>query len=173
MNSSSVMTWFRFEGENSGDLWHSSTTVGGTNHERYFRVLEDGRLSVKFYGIELTSSQKLPNDEKFHHVAMVLNKKTGLSIFIDGIRVAHQEIIDNSKIDFPNPAAITAIFGVKGAYDDFRIYNGIVTPKHVKSVHECGHNSECAQLAHGGNPGVHGVHARLVHMLWRLSLIHI
>ena len=85
MNSSSVMTWFTFQGH-SGDLWRSSTTVGGTYYERYFRVLEDGRLSVKFYGIELTSSQKLPNDEKFHHVAMVLNKKTGLSIFIDGIR---------------------------------------------------------------------------------------
>ena len=63
MNSSSVMTWFRFQGENSGDLWHSSTIVGGTNYERYFRVLEDGRLSVKFYRTELTSSQKLPNDE--------------------------------------------------------------------------------------------------------------
>ena len=113
------MTWFRFEGENSGDLWHSSTIVGGTNYERYFRVLEDGRLSVKFYGTELTSSQKLPNDERFHHVAMVLNKQTGLSIFIDGKRVAHQEIIDNSKIDFPNPNATTAIFGEKGSVRRF------------------------------------------------------
>ena len=89
----------------------------------------------------------MPNDKTFHHVAMVLNKHTGLQL-IDGKRVAHQEIIDNSKIDFPNPNATTAIFGVKGAYDDFRIYNGIVTPKHVKSIHDLGHNSESAQLAH-------------------------
>ena len=103
---------------------------------------------------ELTSSQNLPDDPNdddettFRHVAMVLNEQTGLSIFIDGIRVAHQEIIDNSKIDFPNPAATTAIFGVRGVYDDFRIYSGIVTPKHVKSVYDCGRNVECAQLAH-------------------------
>ena len=151
MNSSSIMTWFKFQGH-SGDLWRSSTTVGGTYYERYFRILEDGRLSVKFYGTELTSSQNLPNDPNdettFRHVAMVLNEQTGLSIFIDGIRVAHQEIIDNSKIDFPNPAATTAIFGVRGVYDDFRIYSGIVTPKHVKSVYDCGRNVECAQLAH-------------------------
>ncbi|CAL6383485.1 unnamed protein product [Bathycoccus prasinos] len=147
MSSSSVMTWFTFQGH-SGDLWRSSTTVGGKLYERSFRVDTDGTLSVNFYGTELRSLQKLPNDEKFHHVAMILNKQIGLSIFIDGSRVAHQEIIDNSKIDFPNPAASSVIFGVKGVYDDFRIYNGVVTPKHVKSVFDCGQNLECAQLAY-------------------------
>ena len=147
MSSSSVMTWFTFQGH-SGDLWRSSTTVDGKLYERSFRVDTDGTLSVNFYGTELRSLQKLPNDEKFHHVAMILNKQIGLSIFIDGSRVAHQEIIDNSKIDFPNPAARSVIFGVKGVYDDFRIYNGVVTPKHVKSVFDCGQNLECAQLAY-------------------------
>ena len=42
MNSSSVMTCLTFQGH-SGDLWRSSTTVGGTYYERYFASSEDGQ----------------------------------------------------------------------------------------------------------------------------------
>ena len=51
-----------------------------------------------------------------------------------------QRIIDNTKMDFPNPPLNVVICDAKGAYD--------VTTKHIESIHTCGQFSSCTQLAY-------------------------
>ena len=68
---------------------------------------------------------------------MILNKEHGLSFFINGDlsdNVASKDI-DNTKMDLPSTPLNPRICDAKGFYDDFRIYNGIVTAKHVKSIY--------------------------------------
>jgi hypothetical protein len=139
------MTWFYFNG-NSGNIWFSASE-DGNKYNRTFSVDSSGRLTVKYYNRTLNSTKTLALNT-FSHVAMVLNKQEGLSIFINGEVVANERIVDNTKMDFPNAPLNPRICDTKGMYDDFRIYNGIVTAKHVKSIFKCGRVASCTQLAH-------------------------
>ena len=82
------MSWFSFNGA-EGSIWSSVSEDGGVRVDRSFRGDNQGYLHAKYYNEELKSSNALKEDE-FAHVAMVLNKESGFSIYINGNRVAHK-----------------------------------------------------------------------------------
>ena len=144
MRSSAVMSWFSFENE-AGTIWRSDY---GEPHDRRFGVDKNGYVYAEYYNEEKLTSKKKLVAHKFAHVAMLLNKENGLSIYIDGERVAHRSIVQNANIDFPSEPLDPTICDAKGIYDDFRIYNGVVTEKHLKSIYNCGQSFTCTKLAH-------------------------
>ena len=146
MKESAVMSWFSFNGA-EGSIWSSVSEDGGVRVDRSFRVDNQGYLHAKYYNEELKSSNKL-NTNEFAHVAMVLNSESGFSIYINGNRVAHESSPNNADINLPTQPLNPEICDAKGAYDDFRIYTGVVTDKHMKSIYNCQRHSSCARLAH-------------------------
>ena len=95
MKESAVMSWFSFNGA-EGSIWSSVSEDGGDVDRS---TCNQGYLHAKYYNEELKSSNALKEDE-FAHVAMVLNKESGFSIYINGNR-AH----DQSQRRFSNPAS--------------------------------------------------------------------
>ena len=99
MEESAVMSWFSFDG-GEGSIWSSVSEDGGIHVDRRFRVDNQGYLHAEYYNEELKSSIALTISE-FAHVAMVLNKESGFSIYINGNRVAHESSPNNADINLP------------------------------------------------------------------------
>ena len=156
MHSSAIMTWVRIEQtsfpsstttSSVAPIWFSQGPSKDSRYQKLFGIKKDSRtLFAKYFNEELSSSTALSYD-KMHHVAMVLNKENGLTLFLDGVPVAHKSMVRNTDIDF-EVSTRAKVLGTNAVYDDFRIFTGVVTPLHVKAVFQCGHSTACAALAY-------------------------
>ncbi|CAL6391806.1 unnamed protein product [Bathycoccus prasinos] len=156
MHSSAIMTWVRIEQtsfpsstttSSVAPIWFSQGPSKDSRYQKLFGIKKGSRtLFAKYFNEELSSSTALSYD-KMHHVAMVLNKENGLTLFLDGVPVAHKSMVRNTDIDF-EVSTRAKVLGTNAVYDDFRIFTGVVTPLHVKAVFQCGHSTACAALAY-------------------------
>jgi hypothetical protein len=109
MHSSTIMTWVRIEQtsfqsstttSSVAPIWFSQGLSKDSRYQKLFGIKKDSRtLFAKYFNEELSSSTALSYD-KMHHVAMVLNKENGLTLFLDGVPVAHKSMVRNTDIDF-------------------------------------------------------------------------
>ena len=155
MQMSAIMTWVRLydsdapRSDKQGYIWHGRHD--DPKYEKFFGINEEKKLTAKFYNLDnfATTTTTLSSGESasWHHVAMTLNKEHGIGLFIDGeIQASKQSGDINSKIDYPTISPFIHVFDLKAEYDDFRIYHGVLTEKHVKSIHSCGRSVQCSKL---------------------------
>ncbi|MDA9787852.1 hypothetical protein N9D57_03840, partial [bacterium] len=152
MALSAIMIWFRAgaNANGSGKVW----TSGTGKFEKSLSVVNK-KLVAKFYGARVSTPLVAEDgknkifDGEWHHISMALNKKHGFSIFIDGIET-NEPTVDNEKMDFPSITSTATICENSlnaSALKDFRVYSGIVTALHVKSIFDCGaENDQCQNL---------------------------
>ena len=102
MSKSSIMTWVRLSQRTGGDqyLWFAMG-YDSKDYQKSFGI--DASLAticaVERQKVKVTGSKVLEVDE-WYHVAMNLNKQTGLSIYVDGTLDKSLESIDNIQMDF-------------------------------------------------------------------------
>ena len=156
MESSAIMSWIRIEEASFSSssvissvapIWFSEGPSKDSRYVKFFGIKRDSKtLYAKYFNEELSSSTALSYN-RMHHVAMVLNKEYGFTLFLDGVPVASNSMARNSDIDF-EVSTRAKVLGANAIYDDFRIFAGVVTPLHVKAVFECGQSAACAALAY-------------------------
>ncbi|HAT52474.1 MAG TPA: hypothetical protein DCS80_04275, partial [Betaproteobacteria bacterium] len=148
MSKSSIMTWVRLSQRTGGDqyLWFAMG-YDSKDYQKSFGIDASGHAFAQLNAkVKVTGSKVLEVDE-WYHVAMNLNKQTGLSIYVDGTLDKSLESIDNIQMDFPFVASSVKILDALGTFDDFRIYSGLLSKLHISSVYQCGRRTSCAQLA--------------------------
>ena len=57
-----------------------------------------------------------------------------------------EKTVQDTNIDFPTFSPTVNILDMKAEYDDFRIYRGVLTDLHVKSIYDCGRSVSCSKL---------------------------
>ena len=101
------MTWINLGDQDeitAGDLWRGKggPTEDDDQLDKYFRIKSDRTLEAGFFDrdkeININTIDTVPSSN-WHHVAMVLNKKYGFSIFLNGKQVANTNVPDPTNID--------------------------------------------------------------------------
>jgi hypothetical protein len=83
---------------------------------------------------------------------MTINGVYGLSVFVDGDEKASMKDFDHNMVDFPHFQEKPKVFYAKLVmYDDFRIYQGVVSPAMLKAIAQCGRTKGRAELGYA-NP---------------------
>ena len=127
------MTWVRLSQRTGGDRYSGLPWV------TTLKIIKSPLVSMLLARIcaerkvKVTGSKVLEVDE-WYHVAMNLNKQTGLSIYVDGTLDKSLESIDNIQMDFPFVASSVKILDALGTFDDFRIYSGLLSKLHISSI---------------------------------------
>ena len=96
-------------------------------------AIQKSRIGAKEFDEvnEITSTETLTRG-KYHHVSMTVNNVYGLALYIDGKVVASHVDFKASLMEYPRTAQNVSILSVFGIYDDFRLYEGIVTGAYYK-----------------------------------------
>ena len=150
-SSSAIMTWINLGDQDeitAGDLWRGKggPTEDDDQLDKYFRIKSDRTLEAGFFDrdeneINTNTIDTVPSSN-WHHVAMVLNKKYGFSIFLNGKQVANTNVPDPTNIDSHFVQEHKHAYTICGTdsslnFDDYRIYTGELSTKHVQSIYRC------------------------------------
>ena len=169
MTNSAIMSWVYLKaGANTAtDIFYKTTSSNGNNEIVFQLELNDLKMTYTSQGggtrtivtHTITSSSSL--QYTWHHVGLILNHQGGktVDLYFDGSLV---DSVDDSiswvatDIDASDMTATekilftsTTIDGERSfIYDDFRVYKGVVTGKHIEAIYSCSRSQMCASLAH-------------------------
>ena len=129
MQMSAIMTWIRVHDNTAnGNIWYAREQ--DSKYEKYFGINRARQVTAKYYGEHLTTREALTVGNR-HHVATVLNKENGFALYVDGANKFSKSIVQNINIEYPTVSPTVNVLDMKAEYDDFRIYVGVLTDKHV------------------------------------------
>ena len=167
LSSSGIMMWFLLDSsteQSSGGSLFLRDTNDGTYVNRVILSYDSGENEViggyqQLFDNKYTDNSKTIRSGKnsiasgtWHHVAMTINGVYGLSVFVDGDEKASMKDFDHNMVDFPHFQEKPKVFYAKLVmYDDFRIYQGVVSPAMLKAIAQCGRTKGCAELGYA-NP---------------------
>jgi len=172
MTNSAIMSWVYVmdSGSTATDILYKTTSSNG-NYEIVFQlrgyVLEmtykspgGGTQTIVTHTITSTSSSST-DGYTWHHVGLVLNQQSSqtVDLYFDGSLVASVDTgsvswvatdIDASDMTATEKILFTStkISDRSFIYDDFRIYKGVVTGKHIEAIYSCSRSQTCSDLAH-------------------------
>jgi len=148
MSKSSIMTWIKFADVPEEDQYFWQSVEFESNFKKAFGIRKSGKVFARLNNDVQVEGNTTLQVNQWYHVAMVLNKGSGIEIFVNGDLDNALKSSDNAQMDFPIYPSKVRVLDAVGLYDDFRIYTGVVTKLHISSIYSCGRQQSCAILAH-------------------------
>ena len=148
MSKSSIMTWLKLADVSEEDQYLWQSVEFESKYKKAFGIRESGKVFARLNDDAQVEGNITLQVEEWYHVAMLVNKGSGIEIFVNGALDDANKTVDNAQMDYPTYPSKVRILDAIALYDDFRIYTGILTRLHVSSIYSCGRQQSCALLAH-------------------------
>ncbi|PKD18745.1 hypothetical protein APR41_17710 [Salegentibacter salinarum] len=161
----SMSAWFKYDSGAKGELAILSKAKGQNVTGRYAFGIEDSRIRAFIdFGPEVDFRSPTILESNGWSLATVTYDRDGqLRIYANGVLDGSRDISASASIDFHRDFSfligqyIKGMWAFKGALDDIRIYNRVLTPTEVEALYTLSsESSECTGLITevDGNVGV-------------------